>query len=78
MRVAAVQYRATKGDVDRSRGVLVRLAERAAVDADLVVLPEMAATGYVFPDAAAVRAVSEPAVGPTFEALAPIARAHRA
>jgi predicted amidohydrolase len=76
--VAAVQYRATKGDVERSRASLVRLAERAAVDSDLIVLPEMAATGYVFPDAAAVRAVAELADGPTLAALAPIARAHRA
>ena len=29
MRVAAVQYRATKGDLDRSRGTLVRLAAMA-------------------------------------------------
>lgn len=42
-----------------------------------MVLPEMAATGYIFEDRAAVAAVAEPARGPTLEALAPIARAHR-
>lgn len=77
MRVGAVQYRARKGDVPGSLAELVRLAERAALDADLVVLPEMAATGYVFPDAAAVRAVAEPPDGPTLAALAPVAKARR-
>lgn len=77
MRVAAVQFRATRGDVEGSRARLVQLVERAAVDVDLVVCPEMAVTGYVFPDREAVRAVAEPAQGPTFEALREIARARR-
>lgn len=74
MRVAAVQFKARRDDPARSLRALRRAAERAAVDADLVVLPEMAATGYVFPSPAAVAAVAEPAQGPTLEALAPIAR----
>ncbi len=77
MRTAAVQFKATKGDVIASRRALVGLADRAGAGADLVVLPEMAATGYLFADAAAVRAVAEEPKGPTFQALAPIARAHR-
>lgn len=75
-RVAAVQFKPRKGDVSGSRGRLVRLAERASERADLVVLPEMAATGYVFPTRESVAAVAEPADGPTLAALAPIARAH--
>lgn len=43
---------------------------------DLVVAPEMAATGYLFPDVSAARQVAEPPRGPTFAALAPIARRH--
>lgn len=77
MRVAAVQFKATKGDVPTSRTALAALAGRAADGAELVVLPEMAATGYLFVDAAAVRAVAEEPQGPTFQALAPIARARR-
>jgi predicted amidohydrolase len=53
---------------------LVRLAEQAAQGSDLVVLPEMAVTGYTFPDAEAVRAVAELPDGPTFQALRPVAR----
>jgi predicted amidohydrolase len=71
VRVAAVQFRAQGAD---ALAQLVALTERAAVDADLVVLPEMAATGYLFEDPAAVATVAEPAGGRTFEALAPLAK----
>lgn len=77
MRVGLVQFRARKGDLSGSRAELAGLAAAAAPGADLVVLPEMAATGYVFPDAAAVRAVAEAPDGPTAAALAPVCRAHR-
>ena len=78
MRVAAVQFKARRGRPAESRGALVELAGRAAEGADLVVLPEMAVTGYVFPDAASVAAVAEPAAGPTCAALAEVARLRRA
>lgn len=42
--------------------------------ADLVVCPEMATTGYVWPDVSALAEHAEPADGPTFAALAPLAR----
>jgi predicted amidohydrolase len=77
MRVAAVQFRAAKGQHVVSLSRLRGLAEEAAVGADLVVMPEMAATGYVFTTAEAARAVAEPADGPTLAAMAPVARAHK-
>lgn len=76
MRVAAVQFKAQRPDVDRSRGALVALASDAAANSDLVVCPEMAATGYLFPSAEAVADVAEDAGGPTFRALSEIAREH--
>lgn len=75
MRVAAVQFKADKGDKSGAIAQLVALTEHAGADADLVVLPEMAATGYVFEDKAAVDTVAEPARGPLFEALSPVAAA---
>lgn len=78
MQVAAVQFKAIKGNVVGSLERLAGLAERAAARADLVVCPEMAATGYVFASREAVAAVAEPVDGPTWQALAPIARAHDA
>lgn len=78
MKLGLVQFKADKGDKAGSLGRLVALTERAADGADLVVLPEMAATGYVFPDRSAVRAVSEPPDGPTWQALSPIAARSRA
>jgi predicted amidohydrolase len=75
MRVGIVQFKADKTDLPGSRDRLAALAGRAAVGADLVVLPEMAVTGYVFPDRAAVAAIAEPADGPTAAALGAVARA---
>ncbi len=51
----------------------MRLATVASEGVDLLVLPEMAVTGYVFPDLDAVRAVAEPQDGPTFTALSEVA-----
>ncbi len=73
MHVAAVQFKADKGDVRGSRQALCALARSAAQGADLVVLPEMATTGYLFPTREAVARVSEAPDGPTFRALSPIA-----
>lgn len=75
MRVSAVQFKPPKGDLPSARARLVRLAMRAAQDSDLVVLPEMSVSGYVFPDADSVRPAAERPDGPTYRALAPIARA---
>jgi predicted amidohydrolase len=77
MRVAAVQYKARKGDFDASLAELVDLAEIGAQGRELVVLPEMAATGYWFPDGPSARLVSEHPEGPTFRALADVARRRR-
>jgi predicted amidohydrolase len=74
MRVAAIQFKALLGDLEASREAMARLCLEAARDADLVVLPEMAATGYLFDDPAHARTVAEPARGPTLALLAPIAR----
>jgi predicted amidohydrolase len=77
MNVGVVQFRAPKGDKEKSLSSLSWLARKAADGADLVVLPEMAATGYVFPDRAAVEAVAEEPDGPTFRAWSAIAREAR-
>lgn len=77
MRVRAVQFKARKGDVPSSLRALSLLADRAAQGADLVVLPEMAATGYLFDGPVAAGAVAEPARGATFAALARVAAARR-
>ncbi len=76
MNVAAVQF---KGNREDSAGTLARLsalAEVAAEGADLVVLPEMALTQYLFESAEHARLYAERADGPTFAALSPIAKAH--
>lgn len=77
MSVTAVQFKPRKGDLQGSLARLVAFADQAAAGSRLVVLPEMAATGYIFRSRAAIDRVAEPAGGPTFEALRPIARRHK-
>ncbi|MFO0576169.1 MAG: nitrilase-related carbon-nitrogen hydrolase [Polyangia bacterium] len=80
MRVAAIQF---KADKDRGRPLealegLAALVERAAASgASLIVCPEMATTGYLFSDEAAVQKVAEPARGPGYQRLAEVARQSR-
>lgn len=61
------------GAVEANRAALVGLARAAAARAQVVVLPELATTGFALaPDEAA--AWAEPVPGPTTEALAAVAR----
>ncbi len=77
MNVAAIQFKATREQPDASLKRLVGLAHGAAQGGvDLLVLPEMAATGYVFPSVEAVDVVAEPPDGRTFRALSLVAREH--
>jgi N-carbamoylputrescine amidase len=78
VRVAAVQFKPTKATAPTIKSEnLRRLVElaRGAKGAELVVLPEMAATGYVFSGPEAVRPLAEVAAeGETRAALSPLAR----
>lgn len=73
MRLAAVQYRPPHGQPERARRDLVRRV-RAAVEAgaQLVVLPEMSTSGYVWSSAEELSIHAEPADGPTRAALAQV------
>lgn len=76
MRVSAIQFRATPGDKDGSLKRLLEMANVAGEEQDLLVLPEMAITGYGFEHRDAVRAVAEPEDGPTCRAFAEVASRH--
>ena len=66
MKLAAIQYRPPKGAPERARGELGALIDEAAAQgADLVVLPEMATTGYVWSSRDELRPHAEAADGPT-------------
>ena len=70
MKLAAVQYRAPKGRPDRARAELaVLVADAGGRGADLVVLPEMATTGYIWESPAEIGPLAEPPRGPTFRVL---------
>ena len=77
MKLAAVQFKPRKGDVAAASAALAALVEQAAGQgARLVVCPEMATTGHLFRDAAAVRPHAESATGPGYSRLAEVARRH--
>jgi len=75
--VAVHQLAPVIGDLDGNRArALAALDAAAAAGARVVVLPELAASGYVFRDAAEARALAEPPNGPTVAGWAERAAAH--
>ena len=76
LRIAAVQFRGVARDGSAGLDRLEELAEIAAPVADLVVMPELAATAYGYPDAAAAARVAEDSHGPTFTRLSRLAKQH--
>lgn len=75
MLAATIQFKGDRSDLDGRRAALARWIWASGPLTDVVVCPELAVSGYFFDDKAAARAVSEPSDGPTFQALAPVARA---
>ena len=77
VRVAVCQLAPVVGDLEGNRArALAAIDDAAAQGARIVVLPELAASGYVFRDAAEARALAEPADGPTVAGWAARAAAH--
>jgi predicted amidohydrolase len=77
--VAVLQFRAKKGQPEASREALGRLIATAGDGgAQLIVCPEMAVTGYLFPDANAAAKVAEPASGDGLSFLGELAVRHGA
>lgn len=75
VRVAAVQFRGDRSDLDGRRAALARWVWGVGPGVDLIVCPELAVSGYVFASRDEARRVAEAQDGPTFSALAPVARA---
>ncbi len=71
MRIAVAQYAPHVGDLDGNRAAAVGWAGRAASEGvDLVVLPELASSGYVFASEAEAEATAEhPSAGELVAAL---------
>jgi predicted amidohydrolase len=75
VRVACCQVHLAVGDVDGNRGRVRRAVEAAAdAGARIVVVPELANSGYVFSDAAEARSWAEPVDGPTVTGWTELAR----
>ena len=77
-RIAVAQYEPHVGELDANRAQAVRWATAAATQgADLIVLPELASSGYVFTDQEeAQRSAEDPDDGPTVRALREVCAAH--
>jgi predicted amidohydrolase len=77
MRVAAVQFEPVLFRKTENTSALLRLTEEAAIQTGpggLVVLPEMALTGYVFRSREEIAPYVEPIPGPTTRVLGQLAR----
>src|SRR5437868_15511322 len=73
-RVAAIQYEPTLGEKEKNVADLLRLVEEAAQhEARLIVLPEMATTGYCWESRSEVAPYVEPIPGLTTERFQQIA-----
>jgi 5-aminopentanamidase len=73
MRVGLFQFTPRHGDVRANLDSIARAL--SGVEADLIVLPELCTTGYLFPSRSDIARVSEPVpTGPTCEAMAALSR----
>jgi len=79
MRLAAVQYRPPKGQPDQARAEIAALVGQAGEQgADLIVLPELCTTGYIWRRPEDLGPFAEEPRGPTFQLLRLLARRHGA
>jgi predicted amidohydrolase len=78
VRIAVAQYEPHVGELEHNLSQAVLWAKSAADQgADLIVLPELASSGYVFDDdAEAQRSAEDPDHGPTVRALREVCAAH--
>lgn len=78
MRGAAIQLSPIFGELEENRRRAAQAIEEAASHgAELVVLPELCISGYVFADAIEARALSEPLTGETVESWTLLASRHQ-
>ncbi len=76
-RVAAIQYEPRLGEKEKNVGDLLRLVEEAITQgARLIVLPEMATTGYCWQSRAEIAPHVEPIPGPTTDRFQHLAASH--
>ena len=75
IRVSCIQFEPEIGDVDRNTGRATELIRAAAAEgSQLIVLPELASTGYVFESHEEAKSLAEPVPdGPTTRAWAALA-----
>ena len=76
-RVAAVQYEPILGEKEKNTTRLLQLVEEAATsDAKIIVLPEMATTGYCWQSRTEIAPFVEPIPGPTTDRFQHLATAY--
>src|SRR2546423_15368273 len=76
-RVAAIQYESTLGEKEKNVTVLLRLVEEAAQhEARLIVVPEMATTGYSWESRAEIAPHVEPIPGLTTDRFQQLAASY--
>lgn len=75
---AVIQYKPPKGNIPKALLEIETLINTAAQEgAKLIVLPEMATTGYVWPNRESILPFAESQTGPTYQKLSQLARTHQ-
>ncbi len=75
---AVIQYKPPKGMPEQALNELSLLVEEAGEKgAQIIVCPEMASTGYLWPDVASIVPFAELPMGRTFQSLAPKAKKYQ-
>lgn len=75
---AVIQYKPPKGNIPEALAQIESLVHTAAKEgAKLIVLPEMATTGYIWPNKEAILPFAETQTGPTYQKLSHLARKHQ-
>ncbi|MFP4267662.1 MAG: nitrilase-related carbon-nitrogen hydrolase [Spirochaetaceae bacterium] len=72
MKIGYYQYAPEFGNLEENRRRIVEAVRSS--DADLLVLPELATSGYYYPDTETAYRLGEPVPGPTTEAIAKASR----
>lgn len=74
MKLALVQFDPVFGDPARNRDQVAEILAEVSADVDVIVLPELYSSGYLFTSEDEVTAVAEPLDGPSLSLLADLAR----
>lgn len=78
MHIAVIQYTPLYGEVDKNRINLLALCQQAVKEgANIIVLPEMVLSGYIWPQKDSIDYIAESSEGPSFNSFSKFCKTHK-